>query len=1375
MRRGSTPPAPPADPLAGFHPAVAGWFCRALGEPTAAQAATWPLLARGEHVLLAAPTGSGKTLAAFLTAIDRLARPAAPRGPASGSGVRVLYISPLKALDNDVHRNLQAPIAGIAAEAARRGETLRMPTVAVRTGDTPASARARQVRTPPDILITTPESLFLLLTSPRALPALARVETVIVDEIHAMAGTKRGTHLALSLERLERLAAGGAPQRVGLSATQRPLETIAAFLGGRHDVTVVDRTAPGPSGSSAPRLDLRVTVPVPDFRDIPGDSVWDAIAPLVLEDVRAHRTTLIFVPNRGRAESLTRRLNDLAGEEICRAHHGSVSREAREQVEAALKGGQLRALCATATLELGIDVGAIDLAILVGSPGAVSRGLQRVGRAGHQVGGTSAGRIVCRTAPDLAEAAIVAREMRLGRIEATRVPRGALDVLAQHVVSMAAVEDWTPAALLDLVRRAHPYRDLGADDLQAVLELVSGRYGTRPLATWDREARTVRARPGSSRAAIRGVGTIPDRGAFGVYGPDGGRLGELDEEFVHESRRGDSFVLGTTVWRIAAITHDRVLVTPGAGALPRVPFWHGDGPGRPAELGEALLRFWGDAQRHLGGSDRDGSWWADVAEDCRLEAGAARALRSFVAEQAAAGCLPSPEQLVLEWYRDPLGDLRVCLHAPLGRAVTRPWSLALRAMLLREAGVAADAAVSDNGFLLRLPARPDGSGRPAGGSPADLLVRWSPRALEDALVADLPRTALFAARFREVAGRALLLERGDGRRRAPLWLQRLRAADLLAAVRRYPDFPLVQETLRECLEDAFDVPAWRAVLEAVAARRIAVAVRERPGPSPLASELEFRFKAEGLYAGDAPRAEAGAADLAAGLAEEDGAEAAAGAYLEKAEAALRRRLWGRPRSADELHDRFLRVGPVLPAEVAEDERGLLAELRAAGRVVEADGRLVAAEDVAAWGAAAAGLPEARTAWVLRWASAVPGLTPEEVRRRFGWEPPDLGALGLVPLGGGRYGHPAVRRMVRRRALALARAEIAPVSRDAFAEFVWRRQAGGDAAACLGRLQGCFLPVEVWLEQVLPAKIPGFRAADLDRLLARGEFLWAARGDAVAFFAREDYPALAAAPAAIGGPPELAAALAPGSAPWFADLRARTGMEAGALAGRLAELARAGAISNDALEPLRAKPSPGQPAQGGRWWPLPPAAPQAEAWAAQMLGRYGVVSREVWELAGPPVPWSAGVPALERAGALRGHFVRGLGGLQFARPADVDGLREVGGAAPGGTRVIGGCDPACVWREAPRRPGSFVVVQAGRPALQCSAHGRLCKPLRELPAAALAEVAAALHQLPGPRGRVEVAEWDGAPVLDAPAAVLEALTAAGFRRGPTSLRWRRAAF
>ena len=961
---------PVADVLGSFRPAVAGWFRAAYGEPTLPQASAWPRIRRGENVLLLAPTGSGKTLAAFLTAIDGLLRPREAPRP---EGVAVLYVSPLKALNNDIERNLQEPLRGIASAAAGMGPgwPVGLPSTAVRTGDTPAAARARQLRHPPDILITTPETLFILLTSASGSRILATVHTVIVDEIHALAGGKRGSHLALSLERLDGLLARPA-QRIGLSATQRPPEAVARLLGGPHPVTVLDHSRPRPA-------DLRVAVPVPDFRDLPGDSVWDSIAPQVLSDVLGHRTTLIFVGGRTVAESLTRRINALAGREVCRAHHGSVSREARLQIEGALRAGTLPALCATGTLELGIDIGAIDYVVMVGSPGSAARGLQRLGRSGHAVGQRSAGRIVCRTPLDLAEASILSRAMAAAEIEPTRIPRHPLDVLAQHLVSMAAGQDWTAAEMLATVRGAAPYRDLSETDFVSVLELLSGRYpaeafaGLRANLTWDRASGRVSGRPWARRAAIAGVGTIPDRGLFPVFGPDGQRVGELDEEFVHESRRGDVFVLGATAWRIGSITADRVLVSPGAGSMPRVPFWHGDGPGRPAAVGAALAAFWGEAEGHLD----DRRWWEAQAEDAALEPAAAVALHRLVAAQAGAGCLPTDRRVVLEWYHDGLGDVRLAVHAPYGRAVTTPWAIALRSLLRRDAGVTSDASATDGGFLLRVPGRD-------GPPPLDLLRRFTPDAMEAALAQELPRTPLFAARFRECAGRALLLARGNGRKRVPLWLQRLQAADLLAVVSRHPDFPIAVEARREALEHHFDLPAWRALLQAIDGGGLAVAVRARPGPSPFAAEMEFQFKAAALYRPDGPRAEAAAAGLASGE------EAADGPYLARAEAALAVRLWGQARDAEEVYDRFLRIGPLQPAEVPAAEQGLLDALLRAGRVETLRGPggrsfLAAAEpgQREAWDAAVAGDERARRALILRWAAGLPALAPADVCRRLG--------------------------------------------------------------------------------------------------------------------------------------------------------------------------------------------------------------------------------------------------------------------------------------------------------------------------------------------------------------------------------------------------------
>ena len=766
--------------LAPFRPEVRGWFERTFDRPTPAQELGWPAIASGGNVLIQAPTGSGKTLAAFLWALDR-ARP--------GAGTQVLYVSPLKALNYDVERNLRGPLAGIDSKLS----------VAVRTGDTPPKERAAMLKSPPDILITTPESLFLMLTS-RARETLRGVEVVIVDEVHAVAGSKRGAHLALSLERLERLV-GGPVQRVGLSATQRPLEEIGRFVSGGRPIELVD-------AGTRKELDLRVVVPLEDMREPgEGNSIWPSIYPALLELVREHRSTIVFVNNRRLAERLALRLNDLAEKEIARAHHGSLAREQRIEVEELLKKGDIPCLVATSSLELGIDMGAVDLVVQVESPKSVARGLQRVGRAGHRLDEASKGRIFPKFRADLLESAVVVQRMQEGLIEETRIPRNPLDVLAQQIVAVCAQEEISVDELHELVRRAWPFRDLSRQQLENVLDMLAGRYPSeefgelRPRITWDRVAGLLRGREGAQRLAVTNAGTIPDRGLFGVHLVDGGgRVGELDEEMVYEARAGQTFLLGASTWRIEEITRDRVLVSPAPGVPGLVPFWKGEGVGRPYELGEAI----GRAGRELVALD-DARARGRLVTEHQLDERAAENLLTFLREQEqATGVLPSDRAVVVERFRDEIGDWRLCILTPFGARVHAPWALALAARVRESLGLEVNFIWSDDGMALHLP---DADVPPL---LDELLV--GPDEVEDLVVAELGGTALFGARFRENAARALLIPRRRPGQRTPLWQQRLKAQGLLQVARRYPDFPVVLETYREVLQDVFDLPALRALL-----------------------------------------------------------------------------------------------------------------------------------------------------------------------------------------------------------------------------------------------------------------------------------------------------------------------------------------------------------------------------------------------------------------------------------------------------------------------------------------------------------------------------------------------------------------------------------
>ena len=919
MAGGGGPPREPADSgpdgvgeaaLGRFSAAARAWFGAAFVAPTAAQAGTWEAISGGDHALVVAPTGSGKTLAAFLWALDRLC--STPPPAEAAQRCRVLYVSPLKALAVDVERNLRAPLIGIRQAAARLGLLEPDVRVAVRSGDTPAEQRRAFTRHPPDVLITTPESLFLLLTS-QARAALAGVETVILDEVHALAGSKRGAHLALSLERLDALLASPA-QRIGLSATVRPVPEVARWLGGSagRPVRVVQ-----PPAEKA--FDLRVVVPVPDLADLPaapagppagpaaepggspaGPSIWPHVDERVVELIAAHRSTLVFANSRRLAERLTARLNELWLERtdpgaaplpdpgtlrpaaimaqsgaavgvpavLARAHHGSVSKEQRALIEGELKAGRLPAVVATSSLELGIDMGAVDLVVQVESPPSVASGLQRVGRAGHQVGAVSRGVLFPKYRSDLVQTAVVVERMLAGAIEALHVPANPLDVLAQQIVAMLAMDSWTVPELGALIRRAAPFAGLSEPVLEAVLDMLSGRYPSdefaelRPRIVWDRVGGVLTGRPGAQRLAVTSGGTIPDRGLYGVFlaagdersGGSGRRVGELDEEMVYESRVGDVFTLGSSSWRIEDITHDRVLVSPAPGQPGRLPFWKGDALGRPAELGQAVGAF----VRKLSRLDPDAA--RQRLRDAGLDEWASDNLLGYLDDQReATRHLPDDRTIVVERFRDELGDWRVVVHSPFGGQVHAPWALALASRFRERFGVEVQAAPGDDGIVLRLPDVETDDGR---APEVAELVTFDPDEIEELVTAELGGSALFAARFRECAARALLLPRRRPGGRQPLWQQRQRAAQLLQVAARYGSFPIVLETVRECLQDVFDVPGLVGLMRDLAAHRTRIVEVETPTPSPFARSLLFGYVAQFLYEGDSPLAERRAAALA---------------------------------------------------------------------------------------------------------------------------------------------------------------------------------------------------------------------------------------------------------------------------------------------------------------------------------------------------------------------------------------------------------------------------------------------------------------------------------------------------------------------------------
>ncbi len=1244
--------------LAAFSPAVAEWFGTTFPEPTAAQVQGWPRIVDGEHTLICAPTGSGKTLTAFLGAIDRLVTTAPPDPRAR---TRVLYVSPLRALAFDVEKNLRAPLQGIELAAERLGLPFVQPTVGLRTGDTAARDRQKMIRNPPDLLITTPESLYLMLTS-SARETLVNVEWVIIDEIHALAPTKRGAHLSLTLERLEQVAKRP-PQRIGLSATQRPLEETARFLGGLaapgepRPVAIVD------AGVRKP-LDVQVVVPVEDMGELGKEvielrsgpatsalgptrtSIWPSIYPRILELVQQHRSTIIFCNARRQAERLAARLNELAEEQgmtgetagdLVKAHHGSLAREQRVVIEDDLKRGRLRALVATSSLELGIDMGAVDLVIQVESPGAVSRGLQRIGRAGHSVGEPSRGTIFPKHRGDLLEAAIVVRRMRDGLIESTRYLRNPLDVLAQQIVAHVSMGECSRDDLGALVRRSACFAEMGDELLGNVLDLLAGRYPSeefselRPRIVWDRVTDVIRARDGARRLAVTNGGTIPDRGLFGVFLPDGSRVGELDEEMVYESRPGETFLLGASTWRIEDITFERVTVTPAPGVPGKMPFWHGDRPGRPLELGRALGAFIREIR------DLPDAAAADrLQQHYDLDPFAANNVVLYLREQQqAAGAVPDDRTVVVERFKDEIGDWRVCILSPFGTPVHAPWAMAIERRLADRFDMPVETMWGDDGIVIRLPEAADDIPL------AELLI--DPDDVDELVVSTLPSTSLFSARFRECAGRALLLPRRRPDQRTPLWQQRQRAADLLAVAAKYPSFPILLETSRECLQDVFDVPALREVLGQLRSRAVRVVSVDTPKASPFSQSLLFNWIAAYMYEGDAPLAERRAAALALDrdllrelLGAEELRELLDPGVLADLELELQRLAEGRrARSADSLHDVLRVIGDLSATEIdmrcdgpAADWLGSLVHDRRAIAVrIGDEERYVAAEDAARYRDALGcalplGLPAAFTDPVVRpleelvsrYAHTHGPFVPEAVARRLA-VPLEriLGALRALehdervvrgefrPEGREReWCDPEVLRQLRRRSLAALRREVEPVEQEVFARFLpeWHGIRAGDSARgggtrldrlveALGVLQGAAIPASVLETEVLASRLGGYRPGDLDELCSAGEVVWLGAGSIgasdgrIRLYFRDQLALLAGTPEPEQRPDGavhdmIRAVLGAHGASFWSQLRAGTApaTEAEVLTA-LWDLVWAGEVTNDSLAALRAVLSGGR--------------------------------------------------------------------------------------------------------------------------------------------------------------------------------------------------------
>src|SRR4051812_32457988 len=1296
------------DALSAFSDTTRGWFERTFDAPTPAQEKGWPVIASGAHTLIQAPTGSGKTLAAFMYAIDRLT-------PTPGEGLRVLYVSPLKALNYDVERNLRGPLAGLQSQLR----------VAVRTGDTPQKERQAMLREAPDILITTPESLFLMLTS-QARAVLGGIDTVILDEVHAVAGTKRGAHLTLSLERLERLIGERSFQRIALSATQRPLEEIGRFVSGGRPIELVD-------AGVAKRLDLEGVVPVEDMRELasnssipqpqyesadsgitPGlevgtNSIWPSMYPALLDLVQQHRSTIVFVNNRRLAERLALRLNELAEGEVARAHHGSLAREQRVQIEEDLKAGRIPCLVATSSLELGIDMGAVDLVIQVESPKSVARGLQRIGRAGHSLHEVSKGRIFPKYRADLLESAVVLQRMHLGAIEETQIPRNPLDVLAQQIVAICADEEIEVAELHRLVRGAYPFADLSQQQLENVLDMLAGRYPSdefaelRPRIVWDRTAGVIRGREGARRLAVTNAGTIPDRGLFGVFIVDGGgRVGELDEEMVYEARAGQVIMLGASSWRIEEITRDRVLVSPAPGVPGAVPFWKGEGVGRPYELGEAIGRF-----------AREVTALADEPALERLTADldrrAAANLLAFLREQErATGVVPSDRTVVVERFRDEIGDWRICILTPFGARVHAPWAMAVGARLRDSLGIEVQSIWSDDGIAFHLP--------DADAPPSTDLLLLSTEELDELVLAEVGQTALFGARFRENAARALLIPRRRPGERTPLWQQRLKAQGLLQVARKYASFPIVLETYRECLQDVFDLPALKQLLHGLRTRELDLVEVESASASPFASSLLFDYIATYMYEDDTPPAERRAQALSLDrdllrelLGQEELRELIDADALAEVEASLR------PvpqRDAEHLHDVLRLRGDLRVGEFDEAHAAILEAERRAIRVrVAGDERLIAVEDAGRYRDALGvmppsglpdayleGGPESLRQLVARYARGRGPFTSGEAEVWFGadvehvlrdLEREEKLVRGELRPGGTEreWCDPEVLRRLRRASLAALRREVEPAEQAALGRFLpsWH---GIDRRASLREalvpLQGLPLPVALWESDVLPRRVPSYSPLQLDQLCASGELVWVGAGlDRVALFFRDDAPLLgrpAGAPEPEGAAHDaVRSALAGGALFWplAPELEDAVALPA------LWDLVWSGEVTNDQWAPLRAERryQPSRPDRRarrfartrsnvvsptqGRWSladPLFPGTPDRRALAELLLERQGIVTRD--GVRGEGIPGGYGavyaeLRALETLGTCRrGYFVEGLGGAQFALGGAVERLREL---------------------------------------------------------------------------------------------------------------------
>ncbi|HTX17639.1 MAG TPA: DEAD/DEAH box helicase [Bacteroidota bacterium] len=1236
-----------ADSLSAFHPIVRSWFARTFGEPSPPQKLGWPSISAGKNTLIVAPTGSGKTLAAFLWCINHLVEEEI-EGSDEKHGVRVLYVSPLKALNNDIHRNLDVPLRGIHEEATSQGLGIPRLRSAVRTGDTTQAERASILRNPPHILITTPESLYLMLSSPRARKIFRGVRYLIVDEIHSISGNKRGVHLSLSLERLER-AAGDSFVRIGLSATQRPLDTIARFLGGMEwkERTLVPREVTIVDAGYRKEMDLQVVCVTPDFSDLSTESIWTLVFPRLLEAIYRHRTTLIFVNNRRLAEQAAARLNELIqghehtfnsyavprvsapvefsrdeSEVLVQAYHGSMSRSARERMESDLKAGRLRVLVATSALELGIDIGSIDLVIQIQSPKGIARGLQRVGRSGHLVSSTSKGRIYVTHRHDLLESAVVARAMEEHDIEETHVPENCLDVLAQQIVSMVSVEDWDVDELFDLIRGSYCYRALSEKAYESVLGMIGGRYTNeafrelRPRVSWNKVRNTLSALPGSSHVAISNAGTIPDRGYFGVYLEDlKTKVGEIDEEFVYESRAGDTFFLGSNVWKMLSIDANRIIVGPAPGQPGRMPFWRGEGIGRSFELGTKL----GELIQELGS---DGGGEPDrIRSRFPVDAYSARNIIDYVRQQkTATGELPTHRRIVVEGFRDEIGDPRIVVHSCFGRGVNGLLGLVLSHRLQERLGTEIQMLYNDDGILFRC--------SDVERLPLDLFAGLSPGEAQEIVLEEVARSPLFASLFRQNAERALLLPKARVGKRTPLWLQRLRAGDLLQIATTYEDFPIVIETVRDSLNDVLDFEHFKEVMARIESGEIGIHAIQTEFPSPFASTVLFDFIAVYIYERD--KAKGGAAGQARTLNREllsqvVGIDSVKAVVRPEAVSRVEEQLQytsdtRKARSAEELCEIFLRLGELTHAEALErssskDEKYLNALLQQGSVIpVSMGGRkyFIATEDLPVYLTIAgvsddiiSHVPEEFRTTPLQRAESLRfvigrtlhghtpltasgiagrfGLDSEEclqVLRSFSADENIVEGMFTIEEGETQWCYRPNLEWIHHASISILRKEIRPSTFNEYTRLLssWQHrdpatQVSGEEGlqTILEKLEGYLLPGELWESEVLRSRMEIYDPMPLRSFSARGEIVcagsgsgktqWLFRGDGACFLGDRDE--LSAGLSAAGT--ELYKFLHESGASFLTDIREGTSLSLAALNKAIAELFWRGLITNDVVD------------------------------------------------------------------------------------------------------------------------------------------------------------------------------------------------------------------